>query len=185
MDSYRYLIVGGGMAADAVCKGIRSVDETGTIGVVGAEPYAPYKRPPLTKDLWTGGDEEKIWRKTPRRARNSTWGAASSRSTRCQARPRRRGRRIRVREARACDGRHAAGGSAATTAAVIYFRDLDDYRRSRALSDEGATLCGDRRRFHRLRDGGGTQHRRAATSRSSCPSRGSAGVTSRPSCRPT
>ena len=64
MKSYRYLIVGGGMSADAVCKGIRSLDEDGTIGLVGAEPHAPYKRPPLTKGLWAGDDEEKIWRKT-------------------------------------------------------------------------------------------------------------------------
>src|SRR6267154_2258909 len=32
--------------------------------IVGAEADAPYKRPPLTKGLWTGGDETKIWKHT-------------------------------------------------------------------------------------------------------------------------
>lgn len=62
--SYRYLIVGGGMTADAVCQGIRELDESGAIGLVGEEPHAPYKRPPLTKGLWSGGDEAKVWRQT-------------------------------------------------------------------------------------------------------------------------
>src|SRR5436309_10131132 len=62
--SYRYLIVGGGMTGDAVAKGIRELDADGSIGLVGAEPHPPYKRPPLTKGLWSGGDEAKIWRGT-------------------------------------------------------------------------------------------------------------------------
>jgi NAD(P)H-nitrite reductase large subunit len=72
MDSYRYLIVGGGMAADAVCKGIRSVDETGTIGVIGAEPHPPYKRPPLTKASGRATTKRRSGGRRPRRARSST-----------------------------------------------------------------------------------------------------------------
>lgn len=53
MQQYTYLIIGGGMAADAAVKGIRAVDERGTIGIVAAESNPPYKRPPLSKDLWT------------------------------------------------------------------------------------------------------------------------------------
>ena len=64
MASYRYLIVGGGLAADGACKGIRDVDEDGSIGVVGSEAYPPYLRPPLSKGLWKGDPEEKIWRGT-------------------------------------------------------------------------------------------------------------------------
>src|SRR5437763_12700319 len=60
----RYLIIGGGMTADAAVRGIREHDADGTITIVGAEPHPPYKRPPLSKDLWKGGDEEKIWKKT-------------------------------------------------------------------------------------------------------------------------
>jgi NADPH-dependent 2,4-dienoyl-CoA reductase/sulfur reductase-like enzyme len=48
-----YLIIGGGMAADAAAKSIRKHDEKGTIGLIGGEPHAPYERPPLTKALWT------------------------------------------------------------------------------------------------------------------------------------
>ena len=37
----KYLIVGGGMTADAACRGIREHDPDGSIGVVGAEPIRP------------------------------------------------------------------------------------------------------------------------------------------------
>ena len=64
MPDYRYLIVGGGLTADGACKGIRDVDQEGSIGVVGTEPHPPYLRPPLSKDLWKGDPEDKIWRGT-------------------------------------------------------------------------------------------------------------------------
>jgi 3-phenylpropionate/trans-cinnamate dioxygenase ferredoxin reductase component len=62
---YRYLIVGGGMTADAACRGIRDHDADGSIGLFGEEPYEPYARPPLSKALWKGKDESSIWRGTP------------------------------------------------------------------------------------------------------------------------
>ena len=64
MPDFRYLIVGGGMTGDAACKGIRSVDPDGSIGLVGDEPDPPYARPPLSKGLWLGKDESTIWRGT-------------------------------------------------------------------------------------------------------------------------
>jgi len=64
MNTTRYLIVGGGMTADAAAKGIRQHDADGGIVLVGAEQHPPYKRPPLSKGLWSGGAEEKIWKKT-------------------------------------------------------------------------------------------------------------------------
>src|SRR5947209_16313596 len=64
MKSTTYLIIGGGMTGDAAVKGIREHDTEGTIILVGDEPHAPYKRPPLSKGLWSGGDEAKIWRNT-------------------------------------------------------------------------------------------------------------------------
>jgi 3-phenylpropionate/trans-cinnamate dioxygenase ferredoxin reductase component len=64
MQMMRYLIVGGGMTADAAAKGIREHDAKGAIVLVGEEQHAPYKRPPLTKGLWSGGEEAKIWRNT-------------------------------------------------------------------------------------------------------------------------
>jgi 3-phenylpropionate/trans-cinnamate dioxygenase ferredoxin reductase subunit len=51
--AYDYLIIGGGMAADAAAKSIRKHDDKGTIGLIGNEPHPPYERPPLTKALWT------------------------------------------------------------------------------------------------------------------------------------
>jgi 3-phenylpropionate/trans-cinnamate dioxygenase ferredoxin reductase component len=64
MESTRYLIVGGGMTGDAAVKGIRERDADGSIVLVSAEAHAPYARPPLTKGLWSGADEAKIWRGT-------------------------------------------------------------------------------------------------------------------------
>ncbi|HVB64515.1 MAG TPA: FAD-dependent oxidoreductase [Nitrolancea sp.] len=61
MSDYTYLIVGGGMAAAAAARGIRRVDAVGSIAIVGGEADPPYKRPPLTKDLWKGADESSIW----------------------------------------------------------------------------------------------------------------------------
>lgn len=61
MPRYKYLIVGGGMAAAAAVSGIRKLDPNGSIGLIGGEPYPPYKRPPLSKALWKGESVERIW----------------------------------------------------------------------------------------------------------------------------
>ena len=54
MSHYRYLILGGGMTADAAARGIRELDSEGSIGIVSAELDPPYARPPLSKALWKG-----------------------------------------------------------------------------------------------------------------------------------
>jgi 3-phenylpropionate/trans-cinnamate dioxygenase ferredoxin reductase component len=64
MAHYPYLIVGGGMTADAAVRGIREVDAGAFIGLIGDEPDPPYSRPPLTKALWKGDPLESVWRKT-------------------------------------------------------------------------------------------------------------------------
>ena len=64
MIHFRYLIVGGGMAADAAAHGIRERDTEGSIGLVGEEPHPPYNRPPLSKGLWKGDAPESIQRDT-------------------------------------------------------------------------------------------------------------------------
>jgi NADPH-dependent 2,4-dienoyl-CoA reductase/sulfur reductase-like enzyme len=64
MDHYKYLIVGGGMTADAAVQGIRSIDPAGSICILSAEADPPYNRPPLTKALWKGDSVDSIWRKT-------------------------------------------------------------------------------------------------------------------------
>lgn len=64
MPHYKYLIVGGGMTADAAVNGIREVDPGGSIGLLSAEQNPPYNRPPLTKGLWKGDPTDSIWRAT-------------------------------------------------------------------------------------------------------------------------
>ncbi len=136
MQSTRYLIVGGGMTGDMAAKGIREHDADGSIVLVGAEPHPPYKRPPLTKGLWKGGDEGKIWREP------------------AEGIDLRVGRRIVALD---LDGRRATDDAGeeyaweklllATGAqpreipgaeGVVYFRTLDDYRAVRAKATDGA-----------------------------------------------
>jgi len=64
MAHYNYLIVGGGMTADAAVCGIRQVDSQGSIALISAEINPPYNRPPLSKGLWKGDPLEGIWRGT-------------------------------------------------------------------------------------------------------------------------
>jgi NADPH-dependent 2,4-dienoyl-CoA reductase/sulfur reductase-like enzyme len=64
MKKYNYIVVGGGMSADAAVKGIREVDLTGKILMVSSENNTPYDRPPLSKSLWKGKSIESIWRNT-------------------------------------------------------------------------------------------------------------------------
>ncbi len=61
MTEYQYLIIGGGMAADSVVKGIKSVDKSASIGIISNEGHAPYRRPPLSKGLWKEDPLESIW----------------------------------------------------------------------------------------------------------------------------
>ena len=62
MNTTKYLIVGAGMTGDMAAKGIREHDSEGSITMIGADPHPTYKRPLLTKGLWQGTPEEKIWR---------------------------------------------------------------------------------------------------------------------------
>ncbi|HVT29456.1 MAG TPA: FAD/NAD(P)-binding oxidoreductase [Lacipirellulaceae bacterium] len=64
MTSYSYLVIGGGMTADAAIQGIREVDRSGSIGLINADKHPPYNRPPLTKGLWKGKPFDSIWRHT-------------------------------------------------------------------------------------------------------------------------
>ena len=103
------------------CRGIREHDADGSIGVVGAEPFPPYKRPPLSKALWKGerrGLDLARHRRPRRRARH--------RPARRLARPRRAhgdrrpGRVARLRAPAARDRRPAEAGAglAATTSST-------------------------------------------------------------------
>ena len=136
MPDYTYLIVGGGMTADAAAQALRAADPKGSIGLVSADPHPPYDRPPLSKALWKGEPEEKIWRKT------SETGAVLHLDTRVTG--------IDPRGKRATDATGetygygklllATGGTPRRlkldSEQIIYYRTYDDYRRLHALAQE-------------------------------------------------
>jgi 3-phenylpropionate/trans-cinnamate dioxygenase ferredoxin reductase subunit len=135
--NYQYLIIGGGMTAAAAVDGIREVDATGSIGIVSAEPDAPYTRPPLSKGLWKGEPLDGIWRKTKGKAPELHLGRVI--------------KEILPREKRVIDSNGnaftyeklllATGGTPRRLPfaddQIIYYRTLADYRRLRALSEKG------------------------------------------------
>ncbi|HEY6158327.1 MAG TPA: FAD-dependent oxidoreductase, partial [Gemmatimonadales bacterium] len=136
MPDYTYLIVGGGMTADAAAHAIREADPAGSIGVIGAEPHPPYDRPPLSKALWKGEPEEKIWRKTAATGAQLHLGRriASIDPPAHQATDD-RGTRYRFAKLLL-----ATGGMPRQlplkTDQIIYYRTLDDYRRLRPLASQ-------------------------------------------------
>jgi 3-phenylpropionate/trans-cinnamate dioxygenase ferredoxin reductase component len=68
MREFKYLIIGGGMTGDSATDGIRELDASGSIGLIGVEPDPPYQRPPLSKKLWFGDPFESIWCGTANRS---------------------------------------------------------------------------------------------------------------------
>jgi NADPH-dependent 2,4-dienoyl-CoA reductase/sulfur reductase-like enzyme len=134
MPDYTYLIVGGGMTADAAVHGIREVDPGGSIGVIGADEHPPYDRPPLSKKLWKGGALESIWR--PIEGQRATLHLG------------RTVRQVDPRNKRVTDDQGtvysygklllATGGTPRRLPfggeQIIYYRTLNDFQRLRALS---------------------------------------------------
>jgi NADPH-dependent 2,4-dienoyl-CoA reductase/sulfur reductase-like enzyme len=55
LAAYSYIIVGAGLSGASAVEGIRERDPQGSILLLGAERDLPYDRPPLSKQLWTGG----------------------------------------------------------------------------------------------------------------------------------
>lgn len=137
MASYKYLIVGGGMTAAAAIEGIRSVDSSGPIGVIGAEPDRPYNRPPLTKGLWKGDSEDSIWRGTEQKGVTLHLGRTvrsidAAKRTAVDA----GGETYQFEKLLLATGatprRLPFGGES-----IIYFRTLRDYHALRALTEKG------------------------------------------------
>ena len=123
-------------------RGFGRSTRRGTIGIVGEEPHPPYKRPPLTQgplDRRRRGEDLAEDRREGRR--RCTSAAASSRSTSppgaCRTTPGDEYGYEKLVLATGGTPRRLGGDDAD----VIYFRDLDDYRRTRALSDEGARFA--------------------------------------------
>ena len=57
--SYKYIILGGGMAGANAAMEIRKYDRKGTLLIVTQETDKPYYRPPLSKEFWTEPDYPK------------------------------------------------------------------------------------------------------------------------------
>jgi NADPH-dependent 2,4-dienoyl-CoA reductase/sulfur reductase-like enzyme len=141
MPHHDYLILGGGMAADAAARGIRELDETGTIGMVSMETHPPYDRPPLTKGLWKGTEEEKIWRGTADLGVEMHLGRRIIRLDPVE--------RSAVDEGESTFTYNrlllATGGRPRklrdAVPQVIYYRTVDDYHRLERLAQEGESFA--------------------------------------------
>ena len=142
MTHYPYLIVGGGMTADAAARGIRELDAKGAIGLIGAEPDAPYSRPPLSKSLWKDAALDSVWRKTSEAGVDLRLG--------------RRVLSIDARGKRVTDDRGEEYGFEKLLLAtgvsprrlpfngdvpILYYRTLEDYRRLRAQAGPGKSFA--------------------------------------------
>jgi len=137
MPAYKYLLIGGGMTADAAVQGIRAVDPNGSIGLLSAESHRPYNRPPLSKGLWKGDPVESIWRKTE--------------ATGVELHLGREAKQLSAKDKKVLDDRGtvytfdklllSTGGRVRRLPFggddIIYYRTLDDYQHLRGLADKG------------------------------------------------
>ena len=133
MTGFDYVLIGGGMTGHAAAQAIRSLDPGGSIALVGDEPSAPYARPPLSKGLWTGQQEEgSIWLPPVEgvTVRTGARVVAIDRGERSVALE--GGETLGYRRLLLATGgtprRLPYGGDG-----VVYFRTVADYRRVRAL----------------------------------------------------
>ena len=135
MKHYKYLIIGGGIAGDAATRGIRELDADGSIGLISAEPDAPYMRPNLSKGLWKGRPLEKIWRKTEERAELLLGRTVTGLDTTKKIVNDNKGGEYTYDKLLI-----ATGGSPIRLpfglVDISYFRDLQDYQRLRKMADE-------------------------------------------------
>jgi len=137
MKHYQYLIIGGGLTGDAAVRGIRELDAEGSIGMISMESDPPYLRPSLSKGLWKGRPIEKIWRNTQDLGVDLLLG--------------RKVTHLDPLEKYARDDKGdeytfdkillALGGTPNRLPFgddnIIYYRDLQDYRSLRLLSEQG------------------------------------------------
>jgi NADPH-dependent 2,4-dienoyl-CoA reductase/sulfur reductase-like enzyme len=138
---YDYLIIGGGMTAASAVDGIREVDPTGAIGLIGAELDAPYDRPPLSKALWKGKSLDTIWRELEHPGLKLHLGRTV--------------KKIVPKDKRVVDDKGevftygklllATGGRPRLLSfggeRIVYFRTVADYRWLRAMADHGGKFA--------------------------------------------
>ena len=137
MRDYKYLIIGGGLAGDAAVRGIRELDNEGSIGMISMEPDPPYVRPNLSKGLWKGRPIEKIWRNTRDQGAELLLGRKIT-----ELDPQKKCLRDEYGDEYTFEKLLIATGGSPVRLPfggedIIYFRDLRDYHRLRALSENG------------------------------------------------
>jgi NADPH-dependent 2,4-dienoyl-CoA reductase/sulfur reductase-like enzyme len=141
MSEKRYLIVGGGMSGHAAAAAIRELDQDGVVTMLAGEGERPYARPPLSKGLWLGKPEEKVFLpEVPGLDLRSACRAVALDLA---------GRE--VRDDRGETHRYdalllATGGTPRRLPfggdRVVYFRTLADYRRLRAVAGRRVAVVG-------------------------------------------
>ncbi|KAL1459872.1 hypothetical protein WDU94_011823 [Cyamophila willieti] len=57
-DKVPYLLIGGGTASFSAFRAIKSADPTAKVLVIGNEPFNPYMRPPLSKEMFYNEDRD-------------------------------------------------------------------------------------------------------------------------------
>lgn len=137
MPNFKYLIIGGGMTADAAVQGIREIDTNGGIGLISMETDPPYDRPPLTKGLWKDKSLDSIWRNAAKQNAQLHLGRTV--------------KSLDLKQKQATDDKGtvfsfeklllATGGEPRTLPfggdKIIYYRTAKDYRRLRDLTEKG------------------------------------------------
>ena len=143
------------MTGAAAADGIREVDATGSMGIIGTEPDAPYNRPPLSKGLWKGDPLESIWRKTEDHQVEMHLGRTIKQIVPGQKQVVDDDGNVFTYEKLllATGGRPRRlpyGGEN-----IIYYRTLEDYRRVARAKRNRTAICGHRRRIYWVRNRGG------------------------------
>ncbi|WP_167047870.1 NAD(P)/FAD-dependent oxidoreductase [Microbacterium halimionae] len=142
MERFDYVIVGGGMVADAAARGIRELDTVGSIGVFSADADEPYARPALSKKLWT--DPDFTWEKVPLGTAADT--GADIRLNTLVTSIDRVGKSVTLGSGESVEYDRLLLATGATPRTldtpesdrIIYFRSADDYRTLRSLANDGA-----------------------------------------------
>jgi len=125
------------MTGDATVRGIRELDSNCSIGMIGNETDMPYAHLPLSKDLWKGRPFEKVWFGTDKLniefhlGRQAAELSLASKGLRDDQDDEYTYVKLLL----------AVGGSPIHlpfgNEEIIYYRNLQDYRRLHALAEQG------------------------------------------------
>jgi 3-phenylpropionate/trans-cinnamate dioxygenase ferredoxin reductase component len=136
MQQYKYLIIGGGIAADSAVQGIREIDQQGSIGILTSEKYPPYNRPPLTKALWKNEPEDILWRKTDRHNVDLHLSTmATGISVKNKTVTGERGEQYLYEKLLLATG-GKVNKLTGDTDGIIYYRNFEDYKKLRKLTSD-------------------------------------------------